>query len=263
MSELVPIHELAATQSPSDKGYVDWRYPLSEQASRAIGLDLESVRQLQEFSGLGSIAIVGYRGKTAEQVPVVGGLLGGNTLAASQVITVGRADADRGTLLSDNEYLPGVYRWPGALLELNSTNIEKRTGEAILLHTDGAEALSAELDRAVRHGLHRAAFQRLLGDPYSSTAIRRFNQLEAGLQTVLLPFGIATGSVPVLAGLSLLYGSRFAIEELWTRSSPNPPPPGQRRWSIFPGDVQPDRYIAAALYNLTHTLLRPIDARAH
>lgn len=149
-----------------------------------------------------------------------------------------------------------TFRWPAAEVSINRAELGSRIGNRVQDGMTREKAWAKELDCELRRGLQIAAKNKLMQDKKESVGL-----LLPLLGIYSTTFNFLTGNEFWLGvDLAAFYLMPMAFGGLVNVVMSGKSLLERRRWSIFPGAVQPDRFALAALASFSLPLVRPIEA---
>ena len=245
----MPVQELAAASADPS---VLWNFRLSPMLEdpSAIQLNIARFHTLQRMLGVVHSSIVEYEGERTEYAPAGGIHVGiDGSVAATHAVVEKQA---RGFKATSTNVTDGAIQRPydlgWAVHQLNRPELIDRIVAARRDRQKPAEQVWAhELDMAVRGSFRVIAARRTLMDPNGS-----FHSMVSDSVGVTIPLGLV-GNVVIMGGspamdaayYGLSYGAILFGEMMRNRHLSGDSLIRQRRFSVFMGGVQPDRYLAA------------------
>lgn len=259
MAEYVSISELPQMQEvvsgTHDPGNLDM-YPLIWGVEMPTHVDTErmqvNVSRLQKMHKIGAFitsAIASYQGEVTESVPHIAGVDASGQAVASKTSVTRKAEKSKGSIgditKTGNSMVDACFGTAVALHRVNKAEIASNVADEIQSRksSDSTQLWARELDDALRQSMRTAGREQLLAKGKNKFLIGM-----SGFVVFLGGKGVveSLGSPENLALGSLTYMIHQAIPEIEFKNQglPRKEPLLKRRWSVFPYELQADRYVA-------------------
>jgi hypothetical protein len=239
----IPLNELPS-ELP-EQGGIAWQFPIHAAACNTSALFL-SERQLRvaaRLAGFGGVVISSYQGglSTYEAVPHdIGSAYGDGSVAATGSVAETRVETEKVDLIEGDDNSPcSNYNWPIANISINKAELAARitTKHRGLSRED---AWARELSRSIRRGMTQAAGSNLIEADRGMVLFGFLFAATAGI-------GIIQRDVEGLVGsTSMVHAFVFALEAIANKDRDGFAL-DRKRWSLMPGEFQPDRFALAAM----------------
>lgn len=259
---LTPVRELAPHIETGNP--IAWRFVSQPGDETMLGLHVDRAIRVTRVAGLGGLLI---RNGPETQTPH---MANSSLLLADRemddITSTSAGPMERASLRDWQEGKDEVpdstyYHWPFADIDIIGEAIEAQVQKRMRAGFYRSEALALELDRSLRRGIGRAALSKFKED-ISWFKAEPYKTLTFGAFEIVFWSGIYDSAkmgcavaLAVTAGKEVLvdYMTRHRI-----RKGNEDPSHLMRRWSLFPGEVQPDRLAAAAMLLSSRRLIRPL-----